>query len=58
MTRYTCSAREAAQALGLGRSTTYELLRSGELPSIRVGRRVLIPLAALEGFIAKRLDLR
>lgn len=31
----------------LGRSTIYEALRRGDLPSVRVGRRVLIPKAAL-----------
>ncbi len=31
----------------LGRATVYEALRRGDLPSVRVGRRVLIPTAAL-----------
>lgn len=38
------------QAIGLtqlGRSTIYQAIRSGDLPSIRIGRRVLIPKASL-----------
>jgi excisionase family DNA binding protein len=45
------SASEAAQALGLGRTLTNELIRSGQLPSVRVGRRRLIRRDALLAFI-------
>lgn len=38
---------DAGQALGLGRSATYAAIRRGEIPSISVGRRVLIPTARL-----------
>lgn len=45
-------ADEAAALLGLGRSTVYRLLQSGELPSIRVGRAVRVPRASLARWIA------
>ena len=38
---------EAAEAIGIGRSKVYELLASGDLPSIRVGGSVRVPVAAL-----------
>jgi hypothetical protein len=37
----------AGQALGLGRSATYAGAESGEIPTIRVGRRIVVPTAAL-----------
>ncbi|MEE8550029.1 MAG: helix-turn-helix domain-containing protein [Gemmatimonadota bacterium] len=39
---------EAAELLGLGRHTAYEGVRSGVIPSVRVGRRILVPRVALE----------
>jgi excisionase family DNA binding protein len=38
--------------LGLGRSTVFALLASGQLRSVKVGRRRLIPEAAIVEFIA------
>lgn len=51
--RLSYSVLEAARALGLGRDTTYGLIRSGQLPSLKVGRRRIIPRAAVEAFLAK-----
>lgn len=44
---------EAAARLNLGRSHTYALLERGALPSIRIGRALRIPEAALEDFIRR-----
>ena len=44
---------EAAELLGLGRSTAYELAATGELPTVRLGRRLMVTrpaLTALLGF--------
>lgn len=41
------SVTEAAQVLGISRSHAYDLVARGDLPSIRLGRRVLIPATAL-----------
>ncbi len=41
------SIDETARVLGLGRSATYDAARRGELPTIRLGRRLLVPTAAL-----------
>jgi len=45
---------EAARALSIGRSKAYEMLRAGELPSIRLGRSLRVPLVALEAWINER----
>jgi excisionase family DNA binding protein len=39
---------EAARLLRLSRAFTYELIARGELPSVRFGRRIMIPRAAIE----------
>lgn len=44
---------ETAVLLGLGRNSTYEAIARGQIPSIRVGRRVLVPRAALEHMLAE-----
>jgi excisionase family DNA binding protein len=41
------SPEEFRAYVGLGRSTVYDLVRSGELPSVRFGRIIRIPKAAL-----------
>jgi hypothetical protein len=38
---------DAGQALGIGRSASYEAARRGEIPTIRLGARVVVPTAAL-----------
>lgn len=45
--RDTCTVEEAAQILGVSRPTAYRHAKSGELPSIRIGGRRLVPVAQL-----------
>jgi excisionase family DNA binding protein len=44
---------EAAKLLGVGRNVTYEAVRTGQIPSIRIGRRIIIPRAALLNMLKK-----
>jgi excisionase family DNA binding protein len=46
---------EAARLLAIGRSKLYELLASGELASVRIGRLRRVPLRAVEEFIEVRV---
>ncbi len=46
--RKTYTVAEAARLLGIGRNQTYDATHSGDLPSIRIGGRILIPKAALD----------
>lgn len=48
MDKQTYSVPEAAKVLGIGRSAAYEAARCGEIPVIRIGKRILVPAAALE----------
>ncbi len=43
--------REVAAATGLSRSMVYELIGRGELPVVRVGKSVRVPVAALQQWI-------
>lgn len=52
MHHLTLSIAEAAKTLGIGRSAAYEAARTGDLPTIRIGKRILVPIAALEKLLA------
>jgi excisionase family DNA binding protein len=43
----TLTVEQAAEVLGVGRSTAYELARTGDLRCIRLGRRIVVPVARL-----------
>lgn len=49
----TLTVHEAAALLGIGRGLAYEQVLAGRIPSIRLGRRILVPRAALEAMLAK-----
>jgi excisionase family DNA binding protein len=42
---------EAAVALRLSRSVLYELIRTGQLRTVKAGRRRLVPVAALDEYV-------
>ena len=43
----------ASNALCICRTTLWNLIERGVLPTVKVGNRYVIPVAALEAFIAK-----
>ena len=45
---HTVSVEEAAKILGYSRNTAYEAVKNGQLPVIRLGRKIRVPKAALE----------
>ena len=44
----TYTVEETAALLRIGRNHAYEAVRTGELPSIKIGKRILVPRIALE----------
>ena len=48
------SVEAAARSLGVGRDAVYELLASGQLPRIKVGRRTLVPVAAVREWVERQ----
>ena len=51
--RFVITVEEAAQLLGISRSFAYEAVQRGEIPLMRIGRRILVPKAALERFLSE-----
>ena len=49
--RLVLSVTEAAGMLGISRGLAYELVARGELPSLRLGRRIVVPRRALEALL-------
>ena len=52
MERETVTVPEVAVILGIGKDTAYRLVRDGTIPSLRFGKRLVIPLVALNNFLA------
>jgi excisionase family DNA binding protein len=48
-----CPVEEAAQLLGVGRSQAFELISRGELESVKIGRRRLVPRDAIDAYIRR-----
>jgi excisionase family DNA binding protein len=46
--RKTYTVTEMAKLLGIGRTSAYEAVRTGQIPTLKIGKRVLVPRAALE----------
>jgi len=51
-------AEEVGRVLRIGRSKTFELLGSGDLPVLRIGRVVRVPKAALDRWIDEHTAVR
>lgn len=47
-TQLAITPEEAAKRLSIGRSTIYKLIAAGEIPARRLGRRLVVPVRALE----------
>jgi excisionase family DNA binding protein len=54
--RLLLTVPEAAEALGVSRSVVYELMDSGDLRNIKIGRSRRVLVTSLEEFIARRLS--
>ena len=47
----TLSVAEAARFLGIGLPLCYAAIHRGEIPSLRIGKRIRVPTAALERMV-------
>lgn len=52
------SVKEAAEASSLSKSQIHNLIRDGRLRAGRIGKRVIIPSAALDDLLDRALDAR
>jgi len=54
----TLTVKQAAKLLGIGRSTAYELVHTGAIPSLRLGRRIVVPVCQVEAMLGGSADWR
>ena len=54
--RRTYSVPEVAELLGISRSTAYECVRRGEIPALRFGQRLVVPVQAIEELLVVRRE--
>ncbi|MBO9518481.1 MAG: helix-turn-helix domain-containing protein [Porphyrobacter sp.] len=54
MERKAYRVNEVAAALGIGRSTIYKLIETGELRRIKIGANSLIPVADVDALLQRR----
>ena len=54
--RLALSVEEAGGLLGISRDLAYDLVARGEIPSVRLGRRLVVPRRALEEALDHLLD--
>ena len=50
----TISVEQAGRRLGIGRSLAYQLARTGQIPVLRLGTRLVVPLAKLDELLGER----
>lgn len=50
-TKMLLTVEEAARRLGIGRSLAWRLVQEGEIPSVRLGRLVRVPMSQLEEWL-------
>ncbi len=53
--RLLLTVEEAAKRLGIGRTLAWQLVRDGQLPSVRLGRLVRVPVRGLEDWLKRRI---
>jgi excisionase family DNA binding protein len=54
MNKLLLKPAEAAELLGVGRSTLYELVSRGDVPSVRLGRSIRVPFDALRNWVSQQ----
>jgi excisionase family DNA binding protein len=50
----TISVERAGRLLGISRGLAYDLVRRGEIPAIRLGRRLVVPTGAIDDILHER----
>lgn len=51
--RKVITVPEAGEQLGLGRNAAYEAAKRGDIPTVRIGRRLLVPRDAIDQLLAR-----
>jgi len=56
--RRTTSIDDLAQILGISRNGAYQAAKRGEIPVIRIGKRLLVPTAGIERMLGDNAQPR
>ena len=51
--RLTLTVEEAGDLLGISRALAYEMARTGRLPTLRFGKRIVVPKKAIESMLER-----
>jgi excisionase family DNA binding protein len=51
--RLTFTVEEAGELLGISRALAYEMARTGRLPTLRFGKRIVVPKKAIENMLER-----
>jgi len=51
MDKQAYSVAEAATTLGISKTTLYELIKAGQIHTLSIGAKTLVPVQALEDFV-------
>jgi excisionase family DNA binding protein len=54
--KLTITVEEVAPLLGISRNSAYEGVASGAIPSLRIGRRILVPVGQLKRLLGETVD--
>jgi excisionase family DNA binding protein len=55
-TRQALTVTEAADMLGISRGLAYELVSRGDIPAVRLGRRLVVPRKAIDAMLDPGAD--
>jgi len=56
VTRKTQTISEVAAELGISRNAGYEAAKRGEIPTVKIGRRLLVPRDAVDRILQKAME--
>lgn len=51
--RLTVSVSEAARLLGISKNSAYNACATKDIPSLKIGKRIVVPLAALDKLLSE-----
>jgi excisionase family DNA binding protein len=57
-TQLVLTVERTAALLGISRTLAYELIGRGDLPAVRLGRRIVVPRAAIDRLVADATSAR
>ena len=51
----TIPVAEMCAALGCGRTKAFDLIRTGEVQAVKIGRRTVVTVASIEAFVERNM---